>query len=197
MPVGSPKSQPIAHGGSIPPPMAKLPRTPDLNAQRAAMQKLAFLDGKWNGDATLLHSAGQPVELHQTEEVNYKLDGLVLTIEGIGRKKSDGQELIQAFAIISFDDESATYRCARSTVAAFSRAKSNCSNRAGHWAGGFLWGTSPQNPYSASTNVAIGPNLPKSALAPSLQENSSISQYAASRAKRSLEISLACLRFEP
>jgi hypothetical protein len=90
--------------------MAKLPRTPDLNAQRAAMQKLAFLDGKWNGDATLLHSAGQPVELHQTEEVNYKLDGLVLTIEGIGRKKSDGQELIQAFAIISFDDESAAYR---------------------------------------------------------------------------------------
>ena len=88
--------------------MAQLPRNPDLNAQRAAMQKLAFLVGKWNGEARLLHGSDQ--DLHQTEEVQYKLDGLVLVIEGVGRKKSDGQQVIQALAIISFDDETGTYR---------------------------------------------------------------------------------------
>jgi hypothetical protein len=68
--------------------MAQLPRNPDLNAQRAAMQKLAFLVGKWNGEARLLHGPDQ--DLQQTEEVQYKLDGLLLVIEGVGRKKSDG-----------------------------------------------------------------------------------------------------------
>ena len=48
-------------------------------------------------------------DLHQTEEVHYKLDGLVLVIEGIGRRKSDSQPVIQALGIISFDDETATY----------------------------------------------------------------------------------------
>jgi hypothetical protein len=88
--------------------MAQLPRNPDLNAQRAAMQKLAFLVGKWNGEARLLHGPDQ--DLQQTEEVQYKLDGLLLVIEGVGRKKSDGQPVIQALAIISFDDETRTYR---------------------------------------------------------------------------------------
>ncbi|MBV9887001.1 MAG: hypothetical protein JO119_10685 [Acidobacteria bacterium] len=85
-----------------------MPRNPDLNAQRAAMQKLAFLVGKWNGEVRLLHGPDQ--DLHQTEEVQYKLDGLVLVIEGIGRRKSDGQPVIQALGMISFDDENGTYR---------------------------------------------------------------------------------------
>lgn len=88
--------------------MAQMPRNPDLNAQRAAMQKLAFLVGKWNGEVRLLHGPDQ--DLHQTEEVQYKLDGLVLVIEGIGRRKSDGQPVIQALGMISFDDENGTYR---------------------------------------------------------------------------------------
>jgi len=72
------------------------------------MQKLAFLVGKWNGEVRLLHGPDQ--DLHQTEEVQYKLDGLVLVIEGIGRRKSDGQPVIQALGMISFDDENGTYR---------------------------------------------------------------------------------------
>jgi len=50
------------------------------------------------------------VELLQTEEAQYKLDGLIVVIEGIGRTKSGGQPLLQAFGIISYDDESGTYR---------------------------------------------------------------------------------------
>jgi hypothetical protein len=50
------------------------------------------------------------VELLQTEEAQYKLGGLILVIEGVGRTKSGGQPVLQAFGIISYDDESATYR---------------------------------------------------------------------------------------
>src|SRR5207245_1977845 len=36
--------------------------------------------------------------------------GLILVIEGVGRTKPGGQPLLQAFGIISYDDESGTYR---------------------------------------------------------------------------------------
>jgi hypothetical protein len=90
--------------------MAHLPRVPDLNAQRAAMKKLGFLVGKWNGEARLLRGPGEWIDLHQSEEAQYRLDGLILLIEGVGRTKSDGHPVLQALGIISFDDETATYR---------------------------------------------------------------------------------------
>ena len=89
--------------------MAQLPRIPDLAAQRAAMKEIDYLVGKWAGEARLLRGPGQPVELLQTEEAQYKLDGLILVIEGVGRTKSAGQLVLQAFGIISYDDESGTY----------------------------------------------------------------------------------------
>ena len=70
--------------------MAQQPRVPDTESQRAAMKKLAFLVGKWSGEARVLRPSGE-MELVQTEEAAYKLDGLLLTIEGIGRNKADGK----------------------------------------------------------------------------------------------------------
>jgi hypothetical protein len=75
--------------------MAQLPRNPDLEAQRLAMSKIAFLVGKWNGEARLLRGPGEWVDLVLTEEAQYKLDVLILTIEGIGRTKS-GVSVLQA-----------------------------------------------------------------------------------------------------
>ncbi len=74
------------------------------------MKKLGFLVGKWNGEARLLRGPGEWMELHQSEEAQYKLDGLILVIEGVGRTKSDGQSVLLALGVISFDDETATYR---------------------------------------------------------------------------------------
>jgi hypothetical protein len=90
--------------------MAQLPRVPDLEAQREAMKKLGFVVGKWAGEARLLRGPTESVELLQTEEVQYKLDGLIVVIEGVGRTKSGGQPLLQAFGIISYDDEGESYR---------------------------------------------------------------------------------------
>jgi len=89
--------------------MAQVPRMPDLEAQRSAMHKLGFLIGKWSGEARVYRQPGETAELVQTEEAQYKLDGLVLMIEGAGRVKSDGKIALQALGMISYDDEKATY----------------------------------------------------------------------------------------
>ena len=85
------------------------PRSPDVEAQRAAMKKLSFLIGRWAGEASLLRAPNQYVDLSQTEEAQFKLDGLVLMIEGVGHTKSDGKPALQGLGLISFDDESGTY----------------------------------------------------------------------------------------
>jgi hypothetical protein len=89
--------------------MAQQPRIPDIEAQRAAMKKLGFLIGKWSGEARILRGAGEVLELHQTEEAQYKLDGLLITIEGVGFNKADGKPALQAFGIISYNDDTQTY----------------------------------------------------------------------------------------
>jgi hypothetical protein len=81
-----------------------------MEAQRAAMKKLDFLIGKWAGEARVLRGPGISVEMIQTEEAQYKLDGLVLLIEGVGSAKSDGKPALQALGMVSFDDETETYR---------------------------------------------------------------------------------------
>ena len=87
----------------------QMPRTPDLNTQRNAMKKLEFLIGRWEGEARMMRG-GESVELQQTEEAQFKLDGLVLLIEGVGRRKSDGQAVLQALGVVSYDDADGTYR---------------------------------------------------------------------------------------
>jgi hypothetical protein len=52
--------------------MAQLPRIPDLAAQRAAMKEVGFLVGKWVGEARLARGPGEPVELLQIEEAQFK-----------------------------------------------------------------------------------------------------------------------------
>ncbi|HUI41259.1 MAG TPA: hypothetical protein VL523_04755 [Terriglobia bacterium] len=92
------------------PAMAQTPRQPSLEAQRSAMHRIGFLVGRWAGEARLFPAQGEPVALAQTEDAQYRLDGLILSIEGVGRSEVDGKPTLQAFAIISYDDESGTYR---------------------------------------------------------------------------------------
>ncbi len=94
---------------SLVPCLAQQPHVPDLDAQRAAMKKLEFLVGKWAGEARALRGPGEMVPMIQTEEAQYKLDGLVLMIEGVGRTKADGKLAQQALGVVSYDDETNTY----------------------------------------------------------------------------------------
>lgn len=77
--------------------------------QRQAMQKLSFLAGYWSGPVSIAAGRGGPFHLTQTEDVQYKLDGLVLLIEGKSTN-ADGNTLFGALATIAYDDTSRTYR---------------------------------------------------------------------------------------
>jgi hypothetical protein len=88
--------------------MTQPPRIPELESQRTAMKKLAFLVGKWSGEASIMRSTGD-IELVQTEDAQYRLDGLILMVEASGRNKTDGKLAMQAVAIVSFDDETGKY----------------------------------------------------------------------------------------
>lgn len=78
--------------------------------QREAMKKLAFLAGHWTGEATVTLGPGPPVALQQSEAVQFKLDGLLLLIEGTGRDVRTGAVVFNALATIAFDEASKTYR---------------------------------------------------------------------------------------
>jgi hypothetical protein len=94
--------------------MAETPRIPNIEAQRTAMKKLDFLIGEWSGQASAARGPGVVIELNQTESAQFKLDGLLLMIEGIGRTKADGTLALQALGLISFDDASGKLPHARS-----------------------------------------------------------------------------------
>lgn len=80
-----------------------------VDAQRDAMRKLSFLAGHWSGPVTIVRGAGEPLHLTQSEDVAYKLDGLILLIEGKSTA-TDGKVLFSALATIAYDDSSHTYR---------------------------------------------------------------------------------------
>ena len=73
------------------------------------MKKLTFLTGQWNGEGRMLRASGEWVEFTQTERAEYKLDGLLLVIEGVARSKNDAAPLLQAYGIVSYDDATGTY----------------------------------------------------------------------------------------
>ena len=103
--------------------MAQQPHTPDLDAQRTAMKKLEFLVGKWAGQTRMLRGPGEPIVMMQSEEAQYKLDGLVLLIEGVGRDKTDGKPALQALGSSLTTMRAEPITCARSTTGVFWRRR--------------------------------------------------------------------------
>ena len=85
------------------------PASPDVGTHKTAMQKLSFLVGNWRGDATLMGHEGKETKIIQTEQVEYRLDGSIMIIEGTGRNEA-GRVLFNAFAVISYDAPTEKYR---------------------------------------------------------------------------------------
>jgi hypothetical protein len=88
---------------------AQQPASNSVDTQREAMRELSFLDGHWSGPVTIVRGPGEPLHFTQTEDVEYKLDGLVLLIEGKSTG-ADGKVQFSALATIAYDDASRTYR---------------------------------------------------------------------------------------
>ena len=81
---------------------------PSQETQRAAMSKLGFLVGHWSGPVSIVRGPGEPLHLTQTENVQFKLDGLVLLIEGQSTA-ADGTVPFKALATISYEDAAKAY----------------------------------------------------------------------------------------
>jgi hypothetical protein len=134
------------------------------------MQKLSFLVGKWAGEARVLRGPGELVELIQTEEAQYKLDGLLLLIEGIGRTKSTGNLTLQALGIISYDDESGAYRMRAFNDGRFLETEVKLSSEAKEMTWGFSLGEiktnsilrmNDQGTWTELHEITIGAQTPK------------------------------------
>ncbi len=87
---------------------AQPPASAGLEAQRTSLRKLSFLVGHWSGPVTIVRGPGEVLHLTQTEDVEYKLDGLVLLIEGQSTS-ADGKVLFSALATVAYDDVSHAY----------------------------------------------------------------------------------------
>ena len=87
---------------------AQQPSASNVEAQREAMHKLSFLIGHWSGPVTVVRGPSGALHLTQTEDVEYKLDGLVLLIEGKSTS-AEGKVAFNALATIAYDDAAHAY----------------------------------------------------------------------------------------
>lgn len=78
-----------------------------IATHRVAIDKLAWMDGVWRGQATVRTPSGE-LRLTQTERVGPMLDGTVRVIEGKGYM-ADGRVGFNAFAVVSFDPRTNAY----------------------------------------------------------------------------------------
>lgn len=68
------------------------------------MQKLAYMAGKWSGEASMRRGNTPPVKVLQEENIQFKLDGTILLIEGTGRSTEAGNPIVfNALAVISYN----------------------------------------------------------------------------------------------
>ncbi|HXW54171.1 MAG TPA: hypothetical protein VEJ67_00380 [Candidatus Cybelea sp.] len=113
------------------------------------------------------------MELLQTEEAQYKLDGLILVIEGVGRTKSGGRPVLQAFGIISFDDTSQEYRMRAFNDGRFLEARVELLEEGKGLRWGFALGSiktnsvlcmSEDGEWTELAEITIGPQSPQKLL---------------------------------
>ena len=87
---------------------------PGGEANREAMKKLDYLAGKWKGEATVSMDPKETKTVTQTEDVQFKLNGTVLLVEGVGRGKLPGKDeegvLFNALGVMSYDAQTKKYK---------------------------------------------------------------------------------------
>ena len=74
------------------------------------MNVLSFFAGKWKGDATIVQPGGVTIQVAQEEVIEFKLDSLILQMEGVGRRKNDLTKIsFHALAYINFNATKKNY----------------------------------------------------------------------------------------
>jgi hypothetical protein len=77
----------------------------DVKINREQLSKLRFLSGSWKGDATIQQRGAAPIKVIQEERIEWRLDSLVLTVEGTGKDPVTQKVKFHAFAVISYNQQ--------------------------------------------------------------------------------------------
>ncbi len=145
---------------------AQQPGSNSVDLQREAMRKLSFLAGHWSGPVTIVRGPGEPLRLAQAEHVQYKLDGLLLLVEGKSTG-ADGKVAFNALATIAYDDASHTYRFRAYNDGHYIDTELSVSGNGFSW--GFVEGPAhvlntmhltDKGEWSETTEVTVGSNPP-------------------------------------
>ena len=80
----------------------------DINKIQTAIDRLAVLEGNWQGSGWIQQPQGTRAEFRQTETVARKLNGTVLLIEGKGYENDS--LAFNAMAMASYDPQTEKYR---------------------------------------------------------------------------------------
>lgn len=87
-------------------------QAPDGSANRTAIERLDLMVGRWEGEAWMLRGTGQ-VQTTMTENIERKLGGVTLLIEGTGVIPGEGSSaprvVHNALAVVSFDPQTGGY----------------------------------------------------------------------------------------
>lgn len=134
-----------------PTPASAQPRAPDTAAQRAALERLAPLVGRWEGEAQVFSPSQRTV--HQTEQVERGLNDLLLIINGTGHATAErtGDPVFRAFAVISYDTRTNLYE-----VRAYTH-EGHATTATGVFLedGSFRWSFAPGGPVQVRFTIAV------------------------------------------
>jgi hypothetical protein len=92
---------------------AQAPQQSSPSTQATQMKKLDFLMGKWQGNGYVEYVPGQRGTFVETENIQPKLGGLVVLVEGRGvSKMQNGTETVthSALAVVSYDESTSAFR---------------------------------------------------------------------------------------
>jgi len=122
--------------------------------QLEEMKKLHFLVGEWKGEGWTEFAPGQRRTSPIAESVQVKLGGMVLLVEGLGKRKDPGQQeevvVHNALGILSYDEKAKIYRL-RSYIA----TGQSTDAEARFTDGGFQWAFSPSPNLSVRYTVKL------------------------------------------
>ena len=78
------------------------------------MKKLDFLVGQWKGEGWIAAGPGQRRTFNQTEVLQFKVDGAILLIDGLGKGKVAGKQeevtVHSSFTVVSYDTKANVFR---------------------------------------------------------------------------------------
>ncbi len=83
---------------------------PPSKVAQEQLKKLAYWAGDWKGEATIRRGPGEPTIINQEEHIEFRLEGTILLVEGLGRSPEDGSKIFNALAIINYDETSNQFK---------------------------------------------------------------------------------------